>query len=216
MRHALLHLLFPDHFERIVSRRDKNQIINAFGGLLKPGAGHDPDQSLYAIRQELTALLPDQALDFYWPPLAHAWYTEDSPAEGMATLEALRFKRQVVLYGPPGTGKTHRAAVMAERVIRAEALRRWGAWRYFTEEEAVQRAVRDNIRRLQLHPAYSYEDFIRGLHYINGQTVYQLGFLPRLVEDIEKQPADDRLPFVLILDEMNRADQAIHGALVLS
>jgi 5-methylcytosine-specific restriction protein B len=31
-------------------------------------------------------------------------------------------------------------------------------------------------------------------------------YLPRLIEDIERQPREDRLPHVLILDEMDRTD----------
>ncbi len=63
------------------------------------------------------------------------------------------------------------------------------------------------MHRLQLHPAYSYEDFIRALHISNGGgTEYRAGYLPQLIDDIERQPRAERLPHVLILDEMNRTD----------
>ena len=48
---------------------------------------------------------------------------------------------------------------------------------------------------------------MRGLHIADGgATEYRAGYLPRLIEDIEKQPRENRLPHVLILDEMNRTD----------
>ncbi|HEX7960795.1 MAG TPA: AAA family ATPase, partial [Terriglobales bacterium] len=48
---------------------------------------------------------------------------------------------------------------------------------------------------------------VRGLHIAdNGATEYRAGYFPRLIDDIEEQPRDDRLPHVLILDEMNRTD----------
>src|SRR5690606_16135329 len=77
---------------------------------------------------------------------------------------------------------------------------------YFERQDAVDAAVADNVHRLQLHPAYSYEEFIRGLHLDdNSRTVYRPGFLPRLVHQMA-QDQDGGLPHVVILDEMNRAD----------
>jgi len=54
---------------------------------------------------------------------------------------------------------------------------------------------------LQLHPAYSYEDFIRGLQIKDGDTQYVDGYLLSLIDKM-----DDGLPHVLILDEINRVD----------
>lgn len=63
------------------------------------------------------------------------------------------------------------------------------------------------IHHLQLHPAYSYEDIVRGLHIsANGATEYRPGYLVRLIDSINKEPRDSRLPHILILDEMNRTD----------
>jgi 5-methylcytosine-specific restriction protein B len=78
---------------------------------------------------------------------------------------------------------------------------------YFKSESVVKEAIQKNIHRLQMHPAYSYEDFIRALHLSrDGSTEYRLGYLPRLIEDIEKERSQSSLPHVLILDEMNRTD----------
>ncbi len=206
LRHMLLHLLFPDHFERIASGNHKRRVLKSFSGLVA-SEPDDEDRAILAVRQELEKLLPNKRLDFYWSPLVEAWYDDsEGNAEG-APLEIIQHKKQIVLYGPPGTGKTFRAKKLAERVIRSAALSQMGPARYFQSQTLVAAAIQDNVHRLQLHPAYSYEDFIRALHISNsGGTEYRAGYLPRLIQDIEKQPRTERMPHVLILDEMNRTD----------
>ena len=206
LRHMLLHLMFPEHFERIASGNHKRRVIKAFAGLVT-AESEDDDQAILAIRQELEKLRPNQELDFYWSPLVEAWYDDSEGASEGAPLEIIQHKKQIVLYGPPGTGKTFRAKKLAERVIRSAALSQMGPARYFQSQSAIESAIRDNVHRLQLHPAYSYEDFIRALHISNiGGTEYRAGYLPKLIEDIERQPRVERLPHILILDEMNRTD----------
>ncbi len=204
-RHMLLHLLFPDHFERIASGAHKGRVDEAFGGLVPEGV-EDRDQRLFAIRQELEKLLPGKALDFYWEPLDAAWYDGGDGGDDLAPFDVIQHKKQVVLYGPPGTGKTFRAKRLAEQLIRTAALTQWGAARYFREHAAVKAAAEANVHRLQLHPAYSYEDFVRGLHLTDdGATEYRPGYLPTLTAAMDAEGAD-RLPHVLILDEINRTD----------
>jgi len=205
LRHMLLHLLFPDHFERIASGAHKRRIDNAFRGLVTDPV-EDVDHRLYAIRGELERLLPGEELDFYWPPLEAAWYDTGDDGDGLAPIDLIEHKKQVVLYGPPGTGKTYRAKRLAAQIVRSAALAQWGAARYFREKEVVEQATEKNVHRLQLHPAYSYEDFIRGLHITDsGATEYRPGYLPLLAELMEEE-GEDHLPHVLILDEINRTD----------
>ncbi|MFH9426189.1 McrB family protein [Streptomyces sp. NPDC017529] len=56
-------------------------------------------------------------------------------------VELLRDRPQLILYGPPGTGKTYTALALA---------------RHLTGGRSA------NVRLVQFHPAYSYEDFFEG------------------------------------------------------
>ena len=75
LRHMLLYLLFPDHFERIASGNHKRRIIKAFSGLVD-SEPEDEDRAILAIRGKLEELLPNQPLDFYWsPPVSYTHLT---------------------------------------------------------------------------------------------------------------------------------------------
>jgi 5-methylcytosine-specific restriction protein B len=207
VRHMLLHVLFPDTFERIASREHKRRVVASFASLLDGDITDDMDRRLFSIRGKLEGLLGRKDIDFYWSPLVEVWNDSGESGEAAAPMDALRHKKQVVLYGPPGTGKTYRAKRVADRLIRSALLTKYGPKTYFEKAKTgeMENEVRGNIHRLQLHPAYGYEDFIRGLHISSsGATEYRLGYLPRLVEKMRGEDSD--VPRVLILDELNRTD----------
>jgi 5-methylcytosine-specific restriction enzyme B len=101
------------------------------------------------------------------------------------TITVLRRRRQVIFYGPPGTGKTHAARVIAEHVAPG------------------------NVRLVQFHPSYTYEDFFEGYRPLveDGKAAFDLvdGPFKRLAEDARAAPEQ---AFVLIIDEINRANLA--------
>ena len=207
MRHLLPHLFYPDFYERVGSGDHKRQIARTFEGLIEDEREFEnQDELLYEVRQRLEDLLRSkvedvESLDYYRPPLERAWR-----GSGSEDLDTVEFKGQIVLYGPPGTGKTYAAKNIAEQLIRRAALRTFGAIKYFERQALIDSAIRDNVHRLQLHPGYSYEEFIRGLHLDEGsRTVYRPGFLAQLAHQMSGE-TQDRLPHVVILDEMNRAD----------
>ena len=212
MRHILLHLLRPGEFEPMSSRTHKQNIVDAFAAELLAGEDipEDLDEQLLLIRQKLVELKaqPDRpVLDFYWPPLRDIWDPGSDRPDGASDLDLLLYKKQIVLYGPPGTGKTHRTRELADRLIRRVALERWKAARFFGSQDELDEYVKANVHWVQLHPGYGYEEFIRGLRLqADGSTSYVNGLLPRLVEQMNTVPADERLPVILVLDEINRTD----------
>lgn len=215
MRHVLLHLLRPEYYERISSGTHKREIAHAFSGLLPDGISDDVDEQLWAIRQELEKYIPGGntskgTVDFYYEPLRGVWESSGgATAGGVGDLEALEWKKQIVLYGPPGTSKTWQAESLAKAVIRRAALAQWGPQGYFSNAAAVEAAMDTNIFRLQLHPGFGYEQFIRGLRLEGSVTRYRTGFLPWVVDTLATQQQPGRLealPGVLILDEINRTN----------
>jgi 5-methylcytosine-specific restriction enzyme B len=210
MRHILLHLLHPDSFERIASGPHKKSIAETYAGLVEDGSVSDTDEQLLAIRRRLEDLLakPSDQIDFYESPLAGTWGL-GGDSDGTDPIDALELKKQLVFFGPPGTSKTYEAKQLAEKIIRRQAIRRWGPVTYFETQDRVEELLRTHVRRLQLHPAYSYEEFIRGLRLREGQTSYEDGYLLRLIKDMEQEKVpegEEPLPWVLIIDELNRAD----------
>lgn len=70
-RNILLHLLFPDKFERISSTSNKEQIVEAFRGLA--GEHSDIDEALFNIRGELKKEYGIEDLDFYDDDIKRRW-----------------------------------------------------------------------------------------------------------------------------------------------
>lgn len=209
MRHVLLHLLQPDYFERIASGAHKQSIASTYAGFVEDGEA-DLDERLLTIRERLEELLKRrrEQVDFYEPPLEGTWGA-DRTGDGTDPLDALELQKQLVIFGPPGTSKTYEAKQLAKQIVRRAAMRAWGPVAYFERQDELERIVEAHVRRLQLHPAYSYEEFIRGLRLRDGKTVYEDGYLLRLVDEISKEATPEGgqpLPWVLILDELNRAD----------
>ncbi len=217
MMHILLHLLHPDSFERIASGTHKREIADAFSQLLDGEVPDDwsTDRKLLAIR---TALEDDflvggnidGSIDFYHPPLQGVWQSRTGgEGEGTSDMESLEWKKQLILYGPPGTSKTFTARELSKTLILREALRSWGPRKFFDNKDLLDRLVVDHVEWVQLHPGYGYAEFIRGLRLEKEETRYQPGLLPNLIERIASQDLPDGLtplPFVLVLDEINRTD----------
>jgi 5-methylcytosine-specific restriction protein B len=102
-----------------------------------------------------------------------------------SAVDSLRDRPQLILYGPPGTGKTFVASHLASHLAR-----------------------RDNIRMVQFHPSYSYEDFFEGFRPTGaegGQLQFELraGPLRRISDAARNAPSEN---FVLLIDEVNRGN----------
>lgn len=104
-------------------------------------------------------------------------------------LVSLNERKQVVLEGPPGTGKTF----LVQRLLEACGV------------------VEGQYTLVQFHPTYSYEDFVEGFRPVassdggGAALTVQPGPLKRLAEEARQAPGK---PFVLVIDEINRANIA--------
>lgn len=106
-------------------------------------------------------------------------------------------KPQIILQGAPGTGKTYTAEKIAKKL---------------TENSTGEYKI------IQFHPAYSYEDFVRGIvaKTINNAIAYEVED-KILLEFVEKANKEKDKKFVLILDEINRANlPAVLGELIFA
>lgn len=115
------------------------------------------------------------------------------PPEALQEIvDLLQSRQQIVLYGPPGTGKTFLARKLAEHMVGADDPSR--------------------ARLVQFHPSYAYEDFFEGFRPAEtaaGHPTFSLqpGPLRQLASEAAKEE-NRGTPFVLIIDEMNRANLA--------
>jgi 5-methylcytosine-specific restriction protein B len=118
--------------------------------------------------------------------LARGLHVERDWLQRIADLLARR--RQIIFYGPPGTGKTFIARRLAEHL-----------------------AGREAVQLVQFHPSYAYEDFFEGFRPTDGDGTVGVrlakvwGPLRRLAA---RAAADPIRPYVLVIDEINRANLA--------
>lgn len=131
--------------------------------------------------------------------------------------------KALIFYGPPGTGKTYQAKKVAQQILLPpEATKQAFEARQFGKLIAatdVQKSLQDGCWELvQFHPSYSYQDFMGGilptLGEDSGNLRYTLnkGIFMRFCKAAE---AHSEKPFVLIIDEINRADlSSVFGELM--
>lgn len=220
-RQTLLYLAFPHDYLPIVSEADRIAIRNHLAGTYLSEPTGDLDRDIAAIYAAIVEL--DGPADLYAEPWVDYWRNPEPASRGSAPetekigaersvevsvpaatpelahrlyvdepwlqdcIRLLRDRRQLIFYGPPGTGKTYIAQHLA---------------RHITDPA--------NIKLVQFHPAYSYEDFFEGFRPRegqDGQVAFALkpGPLRQLVTQAAKYPTT---PHVLIVDEINRGNLA--------
>jgi 5-methylcytosine-specific restriction protein B len=161
---------------------DLTEAYDQLAGLV-PRAAEEPAALVVEPKQEQRTLsfnpvTAEAAADLYM-----------DQAELRKIAELLWERKQVVFYGPPGTGKTYLAKALA---------------RHLTEDGAV--------RLIQFHPSYTYEDFFEGFRPKaadsgTGALTFELTPGPfRLFAETAK--ANPTTPYILIIDEINRANLA--------
>ncbi|GAA3491750.1 DUF4357 domain-containing protein [Streptomyces cremeus] len=145
----------------------------------------DPSTEVPALvaRRELELPEPTQALADELLVHDNNWLRE--------VRELLTDERQLVFYGPPGTGKTYLALKLAE---------------FFGGGP-------EQVRLVQFHPAYAYEDFIEGIRPKEDPDTKEVAFRLtagplRELRDVAAKEGNRHIPHFLIIDEINRANLA--------
>jgi 5-methylcytosine-specific restriction protein B len=128
----------------------------------------------------LTGLLPDS------DRIRSEWFQHllpETTAEEVSNW--LQQRRYVILQGPPGTGKTRMALAMLQDVYRGRGF------------------------SIQFHPNTTYETFVGGLAPLQTSENLGLRFAPlagSLMEAARQARVNANQPFLLHIDEVNRAD----------
>ena len=214
-REAILHLVFPDTFETIISSGDKEKIAATFVDFVKEPTD-DIDRKLTQIRERLE---PEYGKDFHFydDSVKSLWQDNGQkkrqpvspsvdeppapePTSNLQTLadellfdvehlhkieKLLDDKRQVIFQGPPGTGKTYVARELANCLS----------------------GSKERVRLVQFHPSYAYEDFVQGYRpaLIDGQPGFEIRNGP-LLEAAERARVEPDAKHFLIIDEINRGN----------
>ncbi|WP_327332219.1 DUF4357 domain-containing protein [Streptomyces anulatus] len=100
-------------------------------------------------------------------------------------------EKQLIFYGPPGTGKTYFAQEIAEYLG----------------------GGREQVKLVQFHPSYAYEDFFEGFRPLEDPQTHEVAFRLtagplREFATLARREGNRHIPHFLIIDEINRANLA--------
>lgn len=105
----------------------------------------------------------------------------------------LKKKRNIILEGAPGVGKTFMAKKLAYSIL--------------------EREDEKNVKIIQFHQNYSYEEFIEGYRPSEEGFKLEKGLFYKLCKEAELNPSE---PYYLIIDEINRGNLSkVFGELLM-
>ena len=117
-RHILLFILFPDHFERIFSGKERKNIVRCFHPTINVNklSALKIDRELNSIRKELVEEYKNDEIDFYHSPVIERWKNgQELPITSHLIEPTPKNPRNVIFFGPPGTGKTYQLNQLKEK-----------------------------------------------------------------------------------------------------
>ena len=223
-REALLHLVFPDTFEPIVSVDHKANIARTFATLVA-GPEEDIDRRLAQIRPAIEAEYgygDVSFFSFYRPELRARWddnYTPDLwdtpdpappvPARDPWSPADIEVLAKELLWEGSGLQK-----IIDGLKDKGQAIFQGppGTGKTYVAKRIAEwcRTRGGDFEIVQFHPSYSYEDFVEGFRPTlndTGQAGFKLkaGPLRRIAAKATENPD---ATFVLVIDEINRGNVA--------
>lgn len=122
-------------------------------------------------------------------------------------LKLLEHKKQIILQGAPGTGKTYMTAALA--VALCDGKENLPSTRKEIMEQYDEFIANKDIAFTTFHQSMDYEDFIEGIKPVknnDGGISYEVrnGIFKTICNNAGNDK--DKLPFVLIIDEINRGN----------
>ncbi len=147
-----------------------------------------------AVESEISAL-EDEEINTAESP---NYTIEDIISEGCfvpgkkldSILRKIKSKKNIILQGPPGTGKTWLAKKLGYALLGSKS----------------DTVTSQRIKVVQFHPSMSYEDFVRGYRPTSeGKLELKDGIL---MEAIEAAKSMEGMPYILVIEEINRGNPA--------
>lgn len=201
----------------IPAQGKKEAICKAFTDIKGDGQPNikgvsDTDNNLYKIREFLSniEIVENGQKSNPYNNNNPFWHSDIRPFwdNGTANLNKerlddnvlLEYKKAMILYGPPGTSKSYQARMMAQNMI-AQKLKSGPNKKLVACIKNLQNIFKTHIHILQMHPNYTYDEFIIGKSLVNNNIVVKPGKIFQILKSIK-----DKLPYFVILDEINRVD----------
>lgn len=228
VKNLLLHLCAPDDYEPIASTDDKKKIVSTFWMNINTGRPKSKTEAIEHLDETIKIIRSTLGLgnaSFYANSLPLLWKHEKGTE--LSLVQKLEYKKAMILYGPPGTSKTYTAKELATSVIFRHIMRHDKNTALKITTNNLLGELKKRIKVLQFHINLNYEDFIAG-HTIEGNNVKtKKGVIYDIIEESKKtsmfisdtkigfsidetnETTNDKnakLPYVVILDEINRTD----------
>ncbi|MFW6029642.1 MAG: McrB family protein [Halanaerobiales bacterium] len=208
MLNAILHLGYPEHYERMISKTDKEKVVNYYNSRIDAElrTNGNTDEKILSIRKSFeNDEYKQKDFDFYLPSVQENWREVDGKqankkptdieAEDVVEedpllddlVRSLRRHKQLILYGPPGTGKTYYAQKLAKTVIAQDNFEK--DFSQLDKEEKEQLKVgpiTDKVKEEE--STYNYKSNLKYLRFCTFHPAYGYenfieGYRPEITED---------------------------------
>ena len=225
-REALLHLVFPDTFEPIVTANHKRLIAEAFAHFVTEPT-EDVDRKLEQIRRGYEAERGE--FHFYDGEIRRIWGTASQPSGTDQDPDVNRDDggEEPEEDEPPPPEQPSLETLAEELLLDVAFLQRIesllddkrqiifqgppGTGKTFVARKlaACLAGAEDRVRLVQFHPSYAYEDFVQGFRPASdgGPVRFTLrdGPLLAIAERARREPGTNHF---LVIDEINRGNLA--------